>query len=1467
MAVAAASGVSYKTNKTVALSGEGDQFELSDTYFNSSESFVYTAVANFESGQACGLVFGGADQQVYWVFNVDRIDNRTKLMRFGKTDPYNYAVEVIEEEPFIGNKKTTASEYNVIRTELETRPQYSFKVVITVENNVAYGEFFIDNIRRFAFDDYGNDRDPINLNAVITDVTYNGGYLGFNTYNASVNFTDINIGKNDYAYYTEMYRNQYHYSQYAHWNNDPNGLVYYNGWYHMYYQTHPFNQDWGAMYWGHARSRDLIHWEELPIALFPDDGTMGKGLGTGYAWSGIAMVYHPGMSDEIDGRNWFPNGGGTGLLGYYTRDGEKQDQVIISSDDGGITWTKQELISQHLIENSRKIDCRDPSLFPVKKDGSGHVTLWGMVISGANENKYWFLKSEDMVNWSYAGTQEYIYPECMTVSKVAADDSTDQYVITVSSRHYTVGHFEYDEVEGIISFVLPDGRNIKNVPQNEAFRPMDYGEDSYAAQTFYIDDNNSEYYGKAISINWYSGLPSDAESDAYKYVRKPWNGGGMTIPVELGLKKVGDDYNLTQTPITLSNNDLERESTPLVDISEDLVYDNTNDPLSTVNSHLIELEANIKNDDENSVEFKVNLSSNEYTSFGWTKSEGYFFDRTHTSKAGIYFKKHYAHRFTTGPVDGKNLSFYVLVDNGGLELFCGEYQYSFYNLTLASPYSLRASLTTSGEVTIETLKVQQIKSIWHEKSELDKGVLYLESDDVELDLTLGQSKEVMAYSSNDSDINWTIKDGEEHISLTETIVGAKITAVSNGTATVEVTSGDTVKTINVIVDDAEVNCDFELKASNVYSGNWLTTSNGLVGKQNIGDGFIISDKDGGDFTYTATFDISHADAAGLLLRASKDMSSYIMVNYDKVGNVCKMWSPNGEIARTSVNGVDPANFSLSVKTTDNYIDLYLNGTLVLSGKAKASDSLTGYYGLNVCSGKAVINDIRVIKSEYDFNNEDLVISSGSEQYIKAIYNFTNKNTLVDSSYYHTDGENIVIHKEYFELLEGGKTYSFFIEGDKVSFGVKVIVGDVDKVLSFEDRSIKVGEALNIYMAAFELESLLINDKAVSEDDYELRGDVLHIYGSYFSVGTYTVTVNGKSFNVEVTDILEAVPTSIEVTQMPNKTEYEVGEELELEGLIISLNYSDDTVIEVDFYEVDGFDSSTPGTTTVTVSFDEFTTTFDLTIKETVLTSISVTALPTKTEYEVGEELELDGLEVTGNYSNSTTGLLTDYTVSGFDSSVSGTTTVTVTYGEFTTTFDLTIKPKVLTKIEITAMPTKTEYEVGEFVDLDGLILTATYSNGDTEEVEDYNISGFDSSTPGKKTLTITYGDYSVEIELKVKHIMLTGIKLTHRPTKLNYTQGEELDLTGLVITAIYSNGTTAQITDYVVIGYDANTTGKQTIKVIYGGHSVEFEVAVKAAAKPKKKGCGGSVAASLGILSIASFAAFGLLTYKKRKEG
>ena len=236
--------------------------------------------------------------------------------------------------------------------------------------------------------------------------------------------------------------------------------------------------------------------------------------------------------------------------------------------------------------------------------------------------------------------------------------------------------------------------------------------------------------------------------------------------------------------------------------------------------------------------------------------------------------------------------------------------------------------------------------------------------------------------------------------------------------------------------------------------------------------------------------------------------------------------------------------------------------------------------------------------------------------------------------------------------------------------------------------------------------------------------------------------------------------SITVTG-PNKTEYEIGDELDLTGLVVTAHYSDgnEKVLSAGDYEVSGFDSSTAGEKTITVTYQGKTETFTVTVKEAekpvvTLESITVSG-PTKTEYEIDDELDLTGLVVTAHYSDGSEAAVEDYEVSGFDSSTAGEKTITVTYQDKTTTFTVNVKEAapVVTLESITVTgPNKTEYEIGDELDLTGLVVTAHYSDGNEKVLSagDYEVSGFDSSTAGEKTVTVTYQGETVSFKITVK---------------------------------------------------------------------------------------------------------------------
>ena len=173
--------------------------------------------------------------------------------------------------------------------------------------------------------------------------------------------------------------------------------------------------------------------------------------------------------------------------------------------------------------------------------------------------------------------------------------------------------------------------------------------------------------------------------------------------------------------------------------------------------------------------------------------------------------------------------------------------------------------------------------------------------------------------------------------------------------------------------------------------------------------------------------------------------------------------------------------------------------------------------------------------------------------------------------------------------------------------------------------------------------------------------------------TVTASYGGKSttFTVEVKAI---VPTGITVKTAPNKTEYFVGDSYDGTGLVVNVTYNNGTNKDITTgFTTSGFSSATAGKNTVTVSYEGFTATFDVTIKAVELTGIEIAKQPNKTTFNTGDELDTTGLVLTLKYNNGTTGITdTGYTVSGYDTNTAGEQTITVTYQGFTATFKVTL---------------------------------------------------------------------------------------------------------------------------------------------------------------------------------------------------
>lgn len=1084
------------TVNSVNMESKADSFALSEITYGAEEKFVYTATVSFESGVASGLVFGAEEDSHCWVFNVDREANRVKLLYFTVEDGETKAVELLTDY-FIGNDKMTNSERNLVGSKVATIDKVQLKVVITPETDGVYAEFYADNIRRFGID---NTIELNSLSLLPEDVTYGGGNIGFNCFNAKISFSDVYYGKSDYSYYTELYRNQYHFSQYAHWNNDPNGLVYYDGYYHVFYQHHPYSNYWSDMYWGHARSKDLVHWELLPICLFPDEDW---GSGVGYMWSGTAYEYRKGDSDAIDAQGWFPEGNGNGLIAFYTRDGGMQDQMIMSSDDGGMTWTKRKMISQTVATGAdgiyHKVACRDPKIFPVEvKDGK--TTVWGMALTGQQENRVWFLKSSNLLDWSYAGQFDAIAPECPEVVTLTANDGQTYTVMSLSGREYIVGKMVYDGQN--ITFTDKNGGAI----DQGDFQQMDFGTDSYATQTFSIRDTKSDYFGKTVSISWYAGVPADTDSGIYANARKVWNGSGMTIPVVWGLAKEGSEYILTQTPIVKDNEAFTKNN--VITLNNKKVSATSENILAAVNTHIFEMILSIDNPNNTPISIKINVSDDEYTEIGWNEEEGYFVDRRFTSSAGLNIKD-YRFRYTSGPRDFGTQDFYILSDNGGVEVYCDDFKIPFYLLTLASPYSVKAEFAVDKEVTVNSLVLNEIASVWREFEPVEgETVLYISDENVELDTSITKEKQVTAYSTSGEAITWALQSGDDIVSLENTTGGVIVKALAHGKATLIASCGNQKKVINITVYESNPETDIPFSSDGIISGNWIANGSDIIANSPAGDGYILSSLSASDFNCSLTFSLD-AVAAAFIFRANEDMSEYIMFNYDHNERIVKMWSHNGEIGRANVSNVNLNNIVLRVEAQGASIKAYINGRLVINTVLSDEEPTGGFFGLNVFSGTATFKTVSNFNEKYSYSGSGkLTVVGDSKQVVTVLYNQTLQNTKVDRAFYISDGRNLIIDSAYLELLPVG-TYTFKAVSGSSSYEFTLDVTAV-KQTTLKDMVIQKGCNAVIYLGNIKLESVTVNGKELDKEEYTVKNLMLTINADLLSEEENVIVINGEN---------------------------------------------------------------------------------------------------------------------------------------------------------------------------------------------------------------------------------------------------------------------------------------------------------------------------------------------------------------------
>ncbi|OCX54382.1 glycosyl hydrolase family 32 [Mucilaginibacter sp. PPCGB 2223] len=475
--------------------------------------------------------------------------------------------------------------------------------------------------------------------------------------------------------YNEQYRPQIHFSPKKNWMNDPNGLVYYKGVYHMFFQYYPHNIIWGPMHWGHATSKDMIHWKQQPIALYPDS--------LGYIFSGSVVV-------DTNNTTGFGKDGKTAMVAIFTHHdpvGEKagktnfENESLAYSLDEGLSWIKY--TANPVLKNPGIKDFRDPKVMwygPQKK--------WIMTL--ATMDHITFFSSPDLKDWKKesefgkdVGAHGGVW-ECPDLFPLPLNGIMHWVLIVNlnpggpnggSATQYFVGDF--------------DGN--KFVPDDQQTRWLDYGPDEYAGVTWSNTGNRKIFLGWMSNWEYANLVPT-----------KEWRS-AMTIPRELSLKKIDGQILLASLPVK------ELQGTVLKRVNLPNSYVRDRFDTGELPGQFI-----LKFNTRKLKSYRIRLANNKgnYLVIGYDeKSNHYFIDRGNSGKAN--FQSSFSGLSTAPRLSKfKKSDLVLVVDRASVELFADE------GLTLmtaiyfsAEPYN-HLTIESSDTLYMKQLELTALKSIW-----------------------------------------------------------------------------------------------------------------------------------------------------------------------------------------------------------------------------------------------------------------------------------------------------------------------------------------------------------------------------------------------------------------------------------------------------------------------------------------------------------------------------------------------------------------------------------------------------------------------------------------------------------------------------------------------------------------------------------------------------------------------------------
>ena len=486
--------------------------------------------------------------------------------------------------------------------------------------------------------------------------------------------------------FLQKHRPQFHFTPSEAWMNDPNGMFYLDGEYHMSYQYYPDSTVWGPMHWGHAVSKDLVRWEHLPIALYPDS--------LGYIFSGSAVV-------DRENTSGFGTGESPPVVAAFTHhdpEGEKagsdnfQAQSLAYSLDKGRSWQKFE--GNPVLPNNTGIrDFRDPKLVWHEESGK-----WIMAL--AVYDRVQFYGSEDLKEWAYLSefgikgdTRLWECPDLFPIRVSGTRELKWVLIVSIQQEGPTGG-------TGTSYFVGDfDGTTFSADPGDQKW--LDYGADNYAFVTW---DNAPVGWGQRLGIGWMSNWQY-----AQEVPTETWRS-AMTVPRVLDLAQRDDAYILRARPVPSLTGLRDAEIRLDTAIGERTELSGSFTPSRCE----LDLSVDLRRSTARSFGFTLSNPKGEKLLIRFDRDKGQLeVDRSQSGPQG------FSDVFFEGPhtaplvMDQEELDIRVLLDVASVEIFADKGALNFTEIFFPdTPYSKLEIWVEGGDLNLLEGSVFGLKSIW-----------------------------------------------------------------------------------------------------------------------------------------------------------------------------------------------------------------------------------------------------------------------------------------------------------------------------------------------------------------------------------------------------------------------------------------------------------------------------------------------------------------------------------------------------------------------------------------------------------------------------------------------------------------------------------------------------------------------------------------------------------------------------------